>query len=150
MTRYIFVDFDGVLVTPTFQIQQGSGKLDPVRVRILSQMARLIGARIVVTSSWRSTLTDARQLFKKAGLANPQTWIVGITPRLNLTRADEISAWMFEHGCIPQENIAILDDDDFDMGVLLPRLVKTNPNVGLTVEDARRAIELFCSVEVAP
>jgi len=40
------------------------------------------------------------------------------------------------------ESFVILDDDE-DMAHLAHRLVKTNPEVGLTAEDVERAVVLF-------
>lgn len=72
----------------------------------------------------------------------------GITPdgsrmhaERRVTRGSEIACWLSDHAA-QIESIAILDDDD-DMGVLTPWLVRTTFERGLQREHVEQAVELL-------
>ena len=66
--------------------------------------------------------------------------VIGYTPFLGSSKKDEIKYFLsdFESNFAP--NFIILDDDS-DMGDLLPFLIKTNRQVGLTKENVQQAIK---------
>lgn len=104
---------------------------------------------IVVSSTWRLShpLSMLRFMLTMHGLTGP---VIDVTPDLNQgrCRGHEIQHWL-DHSA-PQlfepwgrvESFVILDDDD-DMANLLPRLVLTDPMVGLTDDDVDRAIDML-------
>ena len=59
---------------------------------------------------------------------------------MTVERGLEIAAWLAARPDYPP--FVILDDDD-DMGALAPYLVQTNPETGLTLIDAEKAIEII-------
>lgn len=153
--RVIFLDVDGVLNSPDFQIRrfvrgQGRRPIDPVCVEHLNALTARTKARIVVSSVWRKMgLPAIRGVLRSHGVTAP---IVSTTPDLTyqsrrsglyvaVERGAEIQAWL-DATRFAVESYVILDDDA-DMAHLLPRLVQTDYRTGLTASDADRAQELL-------
>lgn len=132
----IFLDVDGVLNTP-FQWETGSDRLDPGCVLRLHRLVRATDAHVVLSSSWRlmHRLDDVRH---RTGLGDR---LIGATPDLVWEpRGMEIAAWLKRlHARSVGRPFVILDDDN-DMVHLLPHLVQTDFNVGLTAENVADAI----------
>lgn len=126
----LFVDFDGVLVTPAYQMQRGSAdKLDPEKVELLNRICYETNAQIVVTSSWRGSWAGMTTFLERQGLKCAHDRVIGVTPRLrDQPRGDEIAHWLFHHG---RGNPICILDDDADMGELTPYLLRTDPREGL-------------------
>lgn len=120
--RVIFLDVDGVLnCQSTVERFQGVIGIEPARVKLLRRIVDATGAKIVLSSTWRSTeshLTEVKRALYQEGLA-----IFDVTPRFALAlrtlgwdrgrqlrylRAPEILAWLKEH---PVESYVALDDD---------------------------------------
>ena len=155
--KIVFLDFDGVMNSEQWFWRGGAPggeQFDPESVVALNEITVRTGARIVVSSSWRHFHDDAalREILGRNGVSG---LMIGSTPRLGRNevgppdcdfgerpaeRGDEIEAWLDEH---PEVSSFVILDDDSDMRGLLPRLVQTEWKVGLTLADARRAIELL-------
>lgn len=121
MTKVIFLDIDGVLNTPQFQLKQykkwkkGTGKTRdefgylfcPKAVRNLEYLCHVTGAKVVVSSSWRAKgLAAMRSMFKYRGI---DITVIDITPTfLGRIRGEEIAAWLENEEI---EKYVILDDD---------------------------------------
>lgn len=162
--RVIFLDIDGVLnniarchwLHENFQRGSGFGSWgeladgnitvetvgwDPVNVEALRFLLDETGAGIVITSTWRimCDLDAIRSFFIPFNLT-PN--VIGETPRIRETgsiRGDEVAAWLEDRPEV--ERFVCLDDDgDFHPN---QNLVQTTIDVGLTIEDARRAIEIL-------
>lgn len=153
--RIIFLDIDGVLVNREslgreykllIRPHRGPTPLHRDCVSALNRITDATGAGLVISSTWRMFgLAKMREILAEAGITAP---VIGITPRLenmrgsiwvSQPRSAEITAWLAEHqGEV--EAFVILDDDS-DMGALMPHLVKTKFEVGLTTDDARNAID---------
>lgn len=72
---------------------------------------------------------------------NAHVEIIGLTGEIREgIRGAEIAAWLAEQADV--ESFVILDDDS-DMGHLAHRLVETDCVIGLTQEDADRAIAIL-------
>ena len=83
--------------------------------------------------------------------------VIGVTPRLERKpfgtssiylahpRGDEIRAWLDEYGSVrgPVESIVVIDDEDYDLDQFASRLVKTDFEVVLTMENASEAIKML-------
>lgn len=141
--KLIFLDVDGVLVNrkSIFVRSAGQATADPLCVAALNRIVQETGAAIVVSSCWRigRTVIELRELMKAWGIVGK---VIGKTPLYwELERGREISKWMedFPHDV---ESFVILDDDS-DMGTLIPRLVQTGFDEGLTEQAADRAITLL-------
>ena len=138
----IFLDIDGVLINRK-SLRQASGlraNADPYCVAELNRITDATGAKIVVSSTWRRQgrrfVTDA---LRKWGVGGQ---IVGCTPVINVPdRGNEIQAFIDEYHR-PVGSFVILDDDS-DMLHLMPRLIRTEFETGLTQADAERAIAML-------
>lgn len=151
MDRYLFLDIDGVLnhrawhLRPKADIEADRAawghfytQVDPACVARVNAIVAALGAKIVVSSTWRFHEQTPMVLTRRGLKAD----IVGVTPRSSAgIRGHEIQAWMDEHG-VTAEQIVILDDDS-DMVHLLPRLVQTANTEGLTGAEVERALGLF-------
>ena len=146
--KYAFLDIDGV-------ISGFYGKLlDPEKVQLLNQ---LVGAEVVVTSSWGEDGGLTSQRLKEAGLELP---IIGYTTHYSrqydwICRGNEIEEWIIKnlkgglgtkfgekYRNLNYEYVIIDDDEDFLYGQR-DHLVITNAEVGLTQEDIDKAKKIL-------
>ncbi|MDO8690528.1 MAG: HAD domain-containing protein [Dehalococcoidia bacterium] len=148
--KVLFLDIDGVLNSIAWMKAGNSnadwpvGHLDPVAVARLNRLITLSGAKVVLSSTWRLGpepeygVAGTLRALRKVGFAHD---FIGRTASLHrdpdgmpLYRGDEIQSWLTETAVLGEplvEGICILDDDS-DMAHLLPWLVKTDNEVGLT------------------
>ena len=146
--RIVFLDIDGVLVTRrSFFIRAGDlPSCEASCVAALNEICEATGAQIVVSSSWRldTSLGDLKKILEEWGVKAP---VLDVTPIGVRTRGAEIeewmSAWANKGGTI--ESYVIVDDCPDVEGELLPHLVETKWNSGLSAADARKAIEILGS-----
>ena len=151
--KVIFLDIDGVMNNNPFivktQHEEGfqayMSKFDPGCVKNLNRILDAVpDAKIVVSSSWRlhyKTNSSLRRLLMENGIDAGR--FVGVTPKRGVhpeARGNEIELWLREHDIV--ESLVILDDDS-DMAHLLPRLVQTDIESGLTEKDADKAIQML-------
>ena len=169
--KILFLDFDGVLNTGSYQNQlrthgnpdsDGFGELfDPEAVGNLKKILDAVpDVRVVVSSSWKLYgLDQMRLMWRERSLPGK---LFDVTPDLpdddllaidlsditNLLRLEsiekgrEISAWIKRYGgrnC----RYVILDDVAEFSGDLSGHHVRTNPDIGLSREDALRAIAIL-------
>lgn len=141
-SRIAFLDFDGVLNNHTFFKKLGNIPqeltFDPNNIHQLQRLAK--DFLFVISSAWRLDFTTGHltEVLKAAGFTGT---IIDQTPSGPFLRGDCIMEWMRAHRT-KLEDIVILDDQN-DMGVLLPRLVQTNPLYGLTAGDVNACFELL-------
>lgn len=146
--RLIFLDLDGVLNSERwYEEHLKAGRpvprppLDRKAVTKLDRIVRVTGAWIVLSTAWRFDNRLSGWLVDHgcSGL------VVGRTPNVwPRPRGVAIASWLNQkakHG-VAIGSFCILDDDD-DMGALTPWLVQTDPQYGLTWDDAVRAVELL-------
>jgi hypothetical protein len=148
----LFLDIDGV-VSP-FKGQTSPGKVQlvteaslfpPERIKLLNQIVLATDCEIVISSTWRlnHTLIWFEEMMVAAGFIGK---LLSVTPhRPGKPRGQEIAAWLAAH---KTEHFVILDDlyqqgPKEEMGHLLPFLVRTQHDVGLTEEDAEKAIKIL-------
>ena len=144
----IFLDVDGVLnsINKLIEVynktkEPHSGYSYPFDEKCIENLQRLVretNSKLVITSTWRKDKEGIETLLnelKKYGLDKE---IIGYTPiLLNKKRGREIKEYLSTLKDIP--NFIILDDDT-DMEELLPFLIKTNIQTGLTYENMQEAI----------
>lgn len=168
MKKVIFLDFDGVLNTEQYQAElRREGKprwddfgqlFDPEAVENLKMVLDTIpDALIVINSSWKlEGLTRMRALWKARNLPGR---IHNCTPNyapdlLNIDlenydsiallagKGNEVKQWVEENapdGC----QYVIFDDVPDFLPEQRDHLVCTDPRVGITLEDAMRAISVL-------
>lgn len=147
--KVVFLDFDGPIIPlqshhPIHRELQE--KAWPPCVAALNRITDKTGAKIVVSSSWRTPGAKyCKDLLKKWGVTGE---VIGVTPEHpyapGKTRGGEIQEWLdtaLDNGACMQ-GFVILDDDE-DMAHLAPHLILTPFNVGLTEVDADNAISIL-------
>lgn len=98
-------------------------------------------AKIVISSTWRKffSIDKFKEMFKVYGWSDAP--VIDMTPKLNSRyRGEEVVAWVKEN---PIDNYVILDDDTDFLQFQIANFVNTNPNFGLTKEDAEKAIKIL-------
>ncbi len=162
--KIIFLDFDGVLNTADWYRQMTHDTafddygtvFDPHAVANLKKVVDDTGADIVVSSSWKELgLATMLEMWEERRLPGR---VVGMTPtyideemllNADLTNMDfmngrgsEIKGWLQLHGK-EVSHYVILDDMDDMLPEQQPHLVLTDPEVGITKEDADMAIQIL-------
>lgn len=168
MKKVIFLDFDGVLNTENYQAQlRDAGEpswddfgqiFDPEAVENLKMVLEAVpDALLVINSSWKlEGLGRMTELWKVRGLPGI---IYGVTPdyvpdlqnidlenydniALLAGKGNEVKQWLEENapeGC----QYVILDDVPDFLPEQVPYHICTDPRVGITMEDAVKAIEIL-------
>lgn len=114
MSKIIFLDFDGVLncnttkdritFPPWGALFRG---LDDDKVQLVSKLAEITGAEIVVSSTWRLhfKLDELQEILDKRGF---KVKLLGETPHSHSERGDEIQDWIEANG--KPDAFVVLDD----------------------------------------
>jgi hypothetical protein len=139
--KVIFLDFDGVLVTPASSFLRSSTGMvaDPHAVDALNYLIAETGARIVITSTWRLEYSsdELSELLRSWGV---QGSILGIAPS-GSSRGDEIQRWLDGFDGPARVAAFVILDDASEISTLSSHLISTEFETGLTMDDARRAVE---------
>lgn len=137
----LFLDFDGVLNSDAYFAKnpdaRGNGNLDPKAVARLCKFVTEADCHVVVSSSWREgrSLRELQEILVERGFIYP-TRIIGKTAKIRgAPRGQEIRRFMKNFPACP---FVVFDDDD-DMDPVTHYLIQTDPRVGLSVKDVRRA-----------
>lgn len=151
--KVIMLDIDGVLNNHTSMFLTHVGfnpedmsiyVMDYGCVRLFEHILLETNAKFVISSTWRFDIDVCMRALKFFG-SKPELHkerFIGITPHLRdpgTIRGDEIKAWLDKN---PQYTNCVILDDDSDMHEDQV-LVKTKGEIGLTVKDAIRCIELL-------
>ena len=159
MKKVIFLDIDGVLNSNFWnnghqkEISDGT-LIDEEKIRLLAMLIRNTEAKIILHSGWkfwfdfelkplRKEADQLKKIFEREGL-----YIEGITPdystddirktkKFSLVKAKEIIAWLSEHQDV--DKWIVIDDLDLHNEEVAKHQIKTNPEVGLTIEDINEA-----------
>ena len=166
MKKIIFLDIDGVLNTALWhsraeKLKDEYGYLfDPNAVANLAEIIDKTGAEIVISSSWKFMgLSVMQEMWKKRNLPGK---IIDVTPNtvsdellVNVDldnmeiyniRGQEIKEWLMLHGK-DVSHYVILDDMDDILPEQEPHFVWTDPEVGITEENAEQAIMILNKLE---
>ena len=120
MSKFIFLDVDGVLNSITFDKYCKDnglhdwwdyGLLDQKCIMWLKQLVYYTGANIVVCSSWRVSAHHMNRLAQQLGLYGLN--IYGVTNTdTSMNRGQQIMEWVYNHeDC---DNFVVFDDDNDD------------------------------------
>jgi len=164
----LFLDIDEVIAfTRVAVAMPGGDKIDPVSAAMIVRICERTGARIVVSSVWRSSPVVCKRVFDAHGIT-PHLWSPIVLPDddphedgdlrdhedrddvrdawrtegQNASRSDAIDAWLAQH---PDVSVwAIIDDSfqDFDQRKL-GRLVHTDMMFGIGLREYSRAVRLL-------
>ncbi len=146
----IFLDVDGVINSVNNLIKvynethkSHSGYSYPFDSNCLENLKELVTetkSNLVISSTWRHSQKGMEKLLKVLSEYNLDKLVIGCTPVLGLSRGAEIKKYLSESKFDDIINFVILDDDR-DMEDLLPYLVHTDKQVGLTKENVQQAIK---------
>lgn len=166
--KVIFIDFDGVLNTESYQVQLRNagmpawdeyGQLfDPEAVNNLKTVLEAVpDALLVINSSWKlEGLDRMKELWKVRRLPGkihsvtpdyvPDLQKIDLDSYDNITllagKGNEVKRWLESNtpeGC----EYVIFDDVPDFLPDQFSHLVQTDPRTGITVEDAIKAIEIL-------
>lgn len=153
MTRYLFLDIDGVLnseatvaaygkITHCGRVKQDlvDGNIpepmwNPISVVLLKAAQEALDFKIVISSTWRSALSlnDFFTIFDLYGWDTRQI-IIGKTGNEAGKRGNQIKAWLDAHGKYPYQ-YCIIDDDSDMLDSQMHYFVKTAFTSGLGFEE---------------
>lgn len=148
MVNIIFLDIDGVLNSinklkkvyyETHKPHSGySYPFDEVCLENLSVLVKVTNSKLVITSTWRTDKKGRDILLNTLKKYDLDSEVIGYTPYLSENREKEIKQFLssFEQ----QPNFIILDDDA-KFYELMPFLIKTNTQIGLTSKNIEDAIK---------
>ena len=168
MGKYIFIDFDGVLNTENYQAKlKNEGKprwdafgpvFDPEAVENLKMVLDAVpDALLVINSSWKlEGLGKMKDLWKKRGLPGiihdvtpdyvPDLLNIDLENYDNIVmlagKGNEVNQWL-ENNALEGSRYVIFDDVPDFLPEQDHHLVCTDPRVGITMEDAVKAISLL-------
>jgi hypothetical protein len=148
--RVVFLDFDGVIITPRSHLALGTrGGLmvdpDPVVLAILRKVCDT-GVRIVVSSTWRLTEARCRSFLSRHELIGylHADWRTPDTSRdaggiyISKGRGDEIAAWLAKHAEV--QSYRILDDDTDMQPAQMPYFIRCAGTDGLDYKGVRNLL----------
>lgn len=157
----IFLDIDGVLNSTNYMVYcdqnnipfHPNNQMDPATVARLNHLTDATQAKLVVSSTWRlsfhkmpDALERLQDCLRGYGITGeiigftPSAWDLTLIPQYGEQRGAEIQAWLEENPNI--EKFVILDDSA-DMGKLLPHLVRTSTEIGLTDIEVTKIKEIL-------
>lgn len=148
--KTIFLDVDGVINSEDYAIYRYYGKkfdldefIDERPVMLLNYIIKETGAKIVLSSSWRSSKAKTLERMRKAGF---QYDFFDITPYLESRhRGSEIQAWIdnYEKDHEPLESYVILDDDNDMLPEQEENFVQCDFMHGLTSKEVYRCLDIL-------
>lgn len=149
--KVIFLDIDGVLNSVQEAIaNRGKGGsydyegLSRIGVGLLRQLCEVTGAKIVVSSTWRSDGHEAiAGAFAVCGWRDVvfNKTIIGVTPHLPGVRGKEIQHWLEETPSC--DSYVIIDDDSDMLDSQQDHFVKTDNTIGFNLYDMVKAMDIL-------
>lgn len=138
----IFLDFDGVLNSNAWvwsHSGEGFDHIAPSCIALVNQLIARTGAKVVVSSAWRILFSDAelREGLAEFGFIGE---IIGSTDRIGSVRGQQIQRWLTAH---EHTGPFVILDDSIDMAHLLPSLIRTNADTGISQSDVDRAVAML-------
>lgn len=132
--KVVFLDFDGVIFT------FGRYNFSAVACENVNYLLQLEpDLKIVVSSSWRTFGTDqVKKTLQAHGIDS--TKVIDITGDEDGERGTQVKSWLDRHTEVT--NFVVLDDES-DFSNMMGHLVKTDPHIGLTEADVKKAIDIL-------
>lgn len=120
MSKIIFLDIDGVLITSRSAYLQTKGLIDtfdPCATAMIKELIQVSGAQLVVSSTWahkgKHVVTD---LFQKNGLDARYLHPDWDIPRRSVNRSENIRLWLDAHPDVTR--YVAIDDDRLDLSII--------------------------------
>jgi len=166
--KVIFLDIDGVLNDEEFYILRADensqyhnyydkpyplSEFDPRCVERINKIVKETGAKIVLSSSWRSDDTPKLlNIFKQVDLTlftYKTPYIYDFDPLTqkirDVKRGEEIQKFLDEHPYI--DKYVIIDDDSDMLPHQMDNFIKCNAYYGISDNDTEKAIKLLGTIE---
>ncbi len=155
MTRVLFLDIDGVILSGTALHATGDNRhLPPAAIALVNQVLDRTGAVVVVSSNWRMH-DDCREMLAAAGLTRLHDDWATPTGRqmvgsiiLGRTRGSEIQDWLDRHQ--ETEAYAIVDDDSDMLDHQRQFFVKTQFMTGICDGHVEMLVDILGEAACAP
>ena len=169
MSRIIFLDIDGVLNSNFWndcqQREISDGTLvDVEKVKLLSMLVKRTKATIILHSGWKYWFDQNLNPLRPEAenlimlLKQEELLLGGITPdhsteeirtnkKFSLVKASEILAWLAEHEDV--DNWIVIDDLDLHCREIEMHQVKTDPHIGLTLDDVYKAEKMLLNESIS-
>lgn len=150
--KIVFLDFDGVIVSMAeFSFEKTtSHHFDPRYIARLNAIVRQSGAKVVISSSWRTihSLSALRALLESSGFKGE---IIDCTPvfeyepaqglcDIGQIRGREIQAWLERH---PDSITSFVVLDDLEIDFLAANQILTDMVDGLCEEHVEQALAIL-------
>lgn len=145
MTKILFLDVDGVLNTDRLlTVEAGTYALCDERIAMLNAMLEAVGAKVVLSSSWRRSKDHVAFLEEHNALKHKhEDWCTGEEPCRDLDtgvylpneRGREVKEWLSRHPEVTQ--YAIVDDLEMFLPEQMRYFVRTSPSFGLGKKHVR-------------
>lgn len=154
-TKVIFLDFDGVILTPRAAraARASNNELDPVAVTTLAALGTM-GVQIVVSSSWRTLEDRCREVLRTAGLEQflHADWRTRDSRHVLAggkldRRGHQIADWLAQHPEV--RSYRILDDSDEMLPLQSPFFVLCHAYDGLGYYAISRLLDWASEKEAA-
>jgi hypothetical protein len=159
--KVVFLDLDGVLVTEHYLLQlekkreswrdkNGHAYFCPRCLHNFEQLIQSIGAKVVLSSTWRFILADTVGVHEFFKSRRVKFEIFDVTPTLLFsskkmseqpTRGEEIQAWLNAHPEVTQ--YCIIDDDPRILPAQQPYWVRTSFRYGFTQAKLEKALKML-------
>lgn len=163
MRKVIFVDIDGVLNSNFWnnnhqkEISDGT-LIDVEKIKLLSELIKKTGAEIILHSGWKYWFDAELQPLRREAeilqfmLEAEGLKIAGVTPdhsteeirksrKFSLVKAGEILAWLADNWDV--KKWLVIDDLDLHNAEIEQHQIRTDANIGLTMEDVCRAEKML-------
>ena len=149
----IFLDVDGVLNSTNhlMELYKKYKKpfcgfdtpFDPNCLKNLNELVTQTNSKLVISSTWRKSTKGMKILLENLEKYELDKSIIGCTPifNTNVTSGSEIKTYLSQFKEHQSKLNFIILDDESDMDELLPHLIKTDENFGLTCENVKAAIK---------
>jgi hypothetical protein len=173
--RFLFLDVDGVLNSADWVHRRPSKEafaaefgvsperydhdhltwalrsVDPDAVAALNEIVGRAGARVVVSSTWRTMypLPKLERILRRRGFVHR---LLGATPDgetvrergdRRIERGEEIAAWLEALDAAVDVRDIVIIDDDGDMAHLTQRLFQTDARIGLRADHIDAVVGMF-------
>lgn len=152
MTKILFLDIDGVVLSGTALRETGDNRYLPTAaIALVNEVLDRTGAVVVVSSTWRMH-ADCRELLAHAGLTRLHDDWATPTGRqmvgsliLGRTRGSEIQDWLDRHPEI--ERYAIVDDDSDMLDHQRNHFVQTQFLTGICDGHVEMLVDILGEIE---
>ena len=132
----IFLDIDGVMNSICFQKKNEHVVVEENKAKILLEIIKETGAKVVLTSLRRVMEWDELcDMFKKYNIN-----LYDKTPNISFDKSKEIIKWLDEHEGV--DSYVVIDDKDMSE-IFNKKFILINPYFGMTKSKSKKVINVL-------